>query len=61
MGHRKIETTKNIDGKLFAQDKSLILKAPGWPAGSGAAGPPDMPVRSKGRFGRRGQKVRHGI
>jgi integrase len=27
MGHRKIETTKNIYGHLFAQDRKLILKA----------------------------------
>ncbi len=27
MGHRKIETTKNIYGHLFAQDRSLILTA----------------------------------
>ena len=27
MGHRKIETTKNIYGHLFAQDKAFILKA----------------------------------
>lgn len=27
MGHRKIETTKNIYGHLFAQDRSAILTA----------------------------------
>ena len=27
MGHRKIETTKNIYGHLFAQDQDDILKA----------------------------------
>ena len=27
MGHRKIETTKNIYGHLFAQDRAFILKA----------------------------------
>jgi hypothetical protein len=27
MGHSKIETTKNIYGHLFAQDRALILKA----------------------------------
>ncbi len=27
MGHRKIETTKNIYGHLFAQDRKLILEA----------------------------------
>jgi hypothetical protein len=27
MGHHKIETTKNIYGHLFAQDRKLILKA----------------------------------
>ncbi len=27
VGHRKIETTKNIYGHLFAQDRKLILKA----------------------------------
>ena len=27
MGHRKIETTKNIYGHLFAQDRALILKS----------------------------------
>jgi hypothetical protein len=27
VGHRKIETTKNIYGQLFAQDRKLILKA----------------------------------
>jgi integrase len=28
MGHRKIETTKNIYGHLFAQDRKLILDFP---------------------------------
>ena len=27
MGHSKIETTKNIYGHLFAQDRTLILQA----------------------------------
>jgi hypothetical protein len=27
MGHSKIETTKNIYGHLFAQDRASILKA----------------------------------
>jgi hypothetical protein len=27
MGHSKIETTKNIYGHLFAQDRAFILKA----------------------------------
>jgi len=27
MGHSKIETTKNIYGHLFAQDRAQILKA----------------------------------
>jgi hypothetical protein len=27
MGHRKIETTKKINGQLFAQDQDFILKA----------------------------------
>jgi hypothetical protein len=27
MGHSKIETTKNIYGHLFAQDRAEILKA----------------------------------
>ena len=27
MGHSKIETTKNIYGHLFAQDRALILDA----------------------------------
>ena len=27
MGHSKIETTKNIYGHLFAQDRTLILDA----------------------------------
>ena len=27
MGHSKIETTKNIYGHLFAQDRALILKS----------------------------------
>ena len=27
MGHAKIETTKNIYGHLFAQDRALIAKA----------------------------------
>jgi integrase len=27
MGHSKTETTKNIDGHLFAQDRSIILTA----------------------------------
>ncbi|HEX6520739.1 MAG TPA: hypothetical protein VF070_12130 [Streptosporangiaceae bacterium] len=27
MGHSKIETTKNIYGHLFAQDRAAILKA----------------------------------
>ena len=27
MGHRKIETTKNIYGHLFAQDRASILDA----------------------------------
>jgi len=27
MGHSKIETTKNIYGHLFAQDRSVILEA----------------------------------
>jgi hypothetical protein len=27
MGHSKIETTKNICGHLFAQDRALILDA----------------------------------
>jgi hypothetical protein len=27
MGHGKIETTKNIYGHLFAQDRTLILDA----------------------------------
>ena len=27
MGHSKIETTKNIYGHLFAQDRALILRA----------------------------------
>jgi hypothetical protein len=26
-GHSKTETTKNIDGHLFAQDRSIILTA----------------------------------
>jgi integrase len=26
MGHRKIETTKNIYGHLFAQDRTIILE-----------------------------------
>jgi hypothetical protein len=27
MGHSRIETTKNIYGHLFAQDRAFILKA----------------------------------
>jgi hypothetical protein len=27
MGHSKIETTKNIYGRLFAQDRTFILQA----------------------------------
>jgi integrase len=46
MGHRKIETTKNIYGHLFAQDRKLILKA----INQGR----EPPLRRRGHRGRRG-------
>jgi hypothetical protein len=27
MGHRRVETTKNIYGRLFSQDRAFLLKA----------------------------------
>ena len=50
MGHSKIETTKNIYGHLFAQDRALILDA------MNQGGQPTVRLREPGAGGGRGQR-----
>jgi hypothetical protein len=47
MGHRKIETTKNIYGHLFAQDRALIVDAMNQAVSRLYAGANQEPGRTK--------------